>query len=781
MRTVSYLTTAALLLFFATSCEPDNTDQTPTRTAPPHTSALTSPQADRSPPPPTTNPASDIDAGSATDAGTTPALPAPPPRPFVLDEDGQRIPVTVGAAPGYVPDAACQQCHAIVYDDYQHVGMSHSTFQLTDDNLIEDFTDGHFYHEASDSHYDMVRRDGAFFQRRYQLDAHGNRINEVEASVDLVIGSGKTVRTYATRSPAGELFQLPLAWYTQTGRWAMSPGYDRPDHGGFMRQVKRECLFCHNAYPEQPAGTDWLGQPFAFPKTLPNGIGCQRCHGPGAEHLRVAYDPDSGLSALRHSIVNPARLTPKLRDDVCYQCHLQPSANPSSFMRIAGRGDYSYQPGEPLEDYVIIVDYQDKEKQRERFEINHHPYRLRQSLCYLKSEGTMSCLTCHNPHRKPPPEEKTAYYRSRCLSCHALDDCRTPAKEPHGGDCVRCHMPEHRPEDVIGVVATDHLIQRDPPREAFVAPRRELRHKRLGSAHPYFQEHVPDESTLALHMALLDVRQKHVRHLGALRKQIEEDEPVEVEPYLYLARIQRFLDQYEDAEKTYRAALEKNPNVVGIHTGLALVLAREKRYDEAVDAARHAITLNPASADAYHLLGVALQSLGRTHEAGPMFQRVLQLRPYHNDARSNLGKCYAAIGDLPNALKQHAAVIALNPRDIPAYVDLATILVVLKRHNEALEQVRHGIAINPKAFRLQETLGLILAITGQYEEALRSAMKARELGAGDALCSSIEAAVFLHKGETRRAVSALAKSRRRQSTSWLQQTLQEQVRAGLEE
>lgn len=766
MRTVSSLIMAVLLLFCGTNCEPDQTER----------SQGPSPGASSAP-----NISPEIDSGSASDAETAPVAPTTPQRPFVFDDEGQRIPVTVGAAPGYVPDAACQSCHALLYDDYQHVGMSHSTFRLSADNLIEDFDNSHFYHEASDRHYEMVQRDGAFFQRRYQLDANGTRINEIEASVDLVIGSGNTVRTYATRNRAGEFFQLPLSWYTQTGRWAMSPGFDRPDHGGFMRQVKRECLFCHNAYPEQPAGTDQLGQPFAFPQTLPDGIGCQRCHGPGAEHLRVAYDPDSGLSALRSSIVNPERLTPKLRDDVCYQCHLQPSANPSSFMRIVGRGDYSYQPGEPLEDYVIIVDYQDKEKQRERFEINHHPYRLRQSPCYLESDGTMSCLTCHDPHRKPRPEEKTAYYRNQCLTCHELVDCRAPKKEPHGGDCVGCHMPKHRTEDVIEIAVTDHLIQRNPPREEFLAPRKELDRRRLGPAHPYFQEHVADESTLAFHMSLLDIRQKHVRNLKALREQIEETDPDEIEPYLYLARIQRFLDQYEDAETTYRIALEKNPNVVGIHTGLALVLTRQKRYEEAADAARQAVTLNPASADAYHLLGVALQSLGRTREAGPMFQRVLQLRPYHNDARSNLAKCYEAIGDLPNAIKEHTAVIALNPLDIPAYVDLATILVVLKRQDEALERVRHGIAINPEAFRLHETLGLILALTGQYEQALQSAKKARELGAGEALSSSVEAAVFLHKGDTRRAVSALAKARRRQSTSLLQKMLQDRVRAGLDE
>ncbi len=657
--------------------------------------------------------------------------------------------------------------------------MARSLFEPSSDNTIEDFTNGNFYHKASDRHYEMTHRDGKYFQKRYQLDADGNRINEMEASADLVIGSGNTVRTYLTRNPIGELFQLPVSWYTQTKRWAMSPGYDLPNHVGFLKQIKRDCLFCHNAYPEQAAGTDTFGHPATFPAKLPNGIGCQRCHGPGAEHLRVAYKPSSGVNAIRKSIVNPARLEPKLRDDVCYQCHLQPSATPTSFMRVTGRGDYSYKPGEPLIDYVFIVDYQNEEKKRERFEINHHPYRLRQSPCYTKSDGAMSCITCHNPHQKPPASEKTAYYRDRCLTCHANNDCQTPTKEAKGGDCIACHMPAHRTEDVIEIVATDHFIQRDPPQTEFVAPRKEKRKQKLGRPHAYFEDHNLDDSTLALHMGLLAARQKDIQKLKPLESYLKENEPDDVEPYLYLALAQRFFGKHEDAETTYRTALEKHPNAEAIHSGLAHVLARQNRYEASVAAARKAITLNPVSADAFHLLGVALQSLGRTNEAGPAFQRALQLRPFHNDARSNLGKSYAAIGDLAGAAKEHATVIAIDPLDTAAYVDLATVLVFRNRHDEALKRLRHGIKLNPNAFRLHETLGLILAINNQHELAMKSANKARELGAGKATYSAIEAAALLHKGDKPGARAALSQARNRQSTSILKNTLLGRIRANL--
>ncbi|MBW3549201.1 MAG: hypothetical protein KY452_13855, partial [Actinobacteria bacterium] len=75
----------------------------------------------------------------------------------------------------------------------------------------------------------------------------------VEQPVDWVLGSGHTSRTYLYATPGGELYQLPLAWYSQDGgHWAMAPGFDRPDHVGLLRPVRRECMFCHNAYPDVP-------------------------------------------------------------------------------------------------------------------------------------------------------------------------------------------------------------------------------------------------------------------------------------------------------------------------------------------------------------------------------------------------------------------------------------------------------------------------------------------------------------------------------------------------
>ena len=84
---------------------------------------------------------------------------------------------------------------------------------------------------------------------------------------------------------------MPLTWYSaEGGYWAMSPGYDQPNHVGFRRVVDFECMACHNAYPEIQAGSDIPGRTPVFPGRIPEGIDCQRCHGTGREHIRALQE-----------------------------------------------------------------------------------------------------------------------------------------------------------------------------------------------------------------------------------------------------------------------------------------------------------------------------------------------------------------------------------------------------------------------------------------------------------------------------------------------------------
>ena len=362
---------------------------------------------------------------------------------MTLQRHRQLAKILMGAfAAAYFPTVAnalsedariCAGCHHNVWDAYRRTGMGRSFYRPAPENIVEDFTNKNtFYHRPSDSYFTMLQRDGQYYQRRYQLDSGGKQINVMEKRIDYIMGSGNHARAYLHRTAANRLIELPLGWYAEKGGyWAMNPGYDRPDHDGFRRPITYDCMFCHNAYPEIPAGRE---QPFAQPVyagALPEGIDCQRCHGPGARHAKLAGTAGAKREHIRDAIVNPSRLSTQRQLEICMACHLETTSFPlPNAIQRYERGPFSYRPGEPLGDFILNFDHAAGSGREEKFEIVNAAYRLRRSACFLKSNGNMLCTTCHNPHDAPRGEQATAI----TLRCAGNATRRLWASESGWGD-----------------------------------------------------------------------------------------------------------------------------------------------------------------------------------------------------------------------------------------------------------------------------------------------------------------------------------------------------------
>ena len=176
---------------------------------------------------------------------------------------------------GNAPIAAqiCADCHNQIARNHLHTGMGRSFFRPAPANTLEDYTNSEFYHPLSDTHYAMIRREGAYYQRRWQIGFGGKETNVEESSVDYVLGSGNHARSYLHRTPRGTLIELPLGWYSEKGGyWAMSPGFDSR-HPATRRLVSYECVFCHDGYPRIPAGHDAPGSEPIFSSDI-LGISC---------------------------------------------------------------------------------------------------------------------------------------------------------------------------------------------------------------------------------------------------------------------------------------------------------------------------------------------------------------------------------------------------------------------------------------------------------------------------------------------------------------------------
>lgn len=262
-----------------------------------------------------------------------------------------------------------------------------------------------------------------------------------QAVVAYMVGSGDKGVTLLGVEPDGTTRELRLSHYPQEG-WDRTTGQDEtPDTpDGYLGRplaadAQRRCLTCHTtdfraaASGEGPASHD-------------RAIGCEKCHGPGGNHLL----------AMERGFAEPAIARPRLASaeqtiGLCGQCH-RPLNN-----------------GEPPPEDPASVRFQAAS--------------LVRSACYTKSPGSFDCVTCHDPHHDANTDR--AFYERICLACHAspgevLPPVQTGSRRPVDpatllepsrrvpcpvnprSGCVDCHMPSSR-SVMLHSSFTDHHIR----------------------------------------------------------------------------------------------------------------------------------------------------------------------------------------------------------------------------------------------------------------------------------------------------------------------------------
>ncbi len=244
-------------------------------------------------------------------------------------------------------------------------------------------------------------------------------------ALEWAFGSG--VQAYTAVGRAGRRWiEHRISFYAAPARVSLTPGHagrailsaeDALGIGQEPSEIAR-CFGCHaTRVRPTPDGVDLAA--------LEPGVQCERCHGPGSEHVEASGGSDPARA--RKTILNAGRLPASAIVMICGECHRTPKAGQIS-------------PAPELEDPLSV-----------RFQ----PVGLMASRCFQTS-GNLSCLTCHDPHGNVRKEE--AYYTGKCLSCHdgpraVLRACRRTQRE----NCLPCHMRRTTPAPHLSFV--DHRIR----------------------------------------------------------------------------------------------------------------------------------------------------------------------------------------------------------------------------------------------------------------------------------------------------------------------------------
>jgi len=468
--------------------------------------------------------------------------------------------------------------------------------------VIETPTPAEFTHKPSGVHYRIYNEAGhawLSFERPGDPSVRGRK------QLLYYIGSGRRGRSYLFETD-GFLFESPVNWYADARMWDMTPGYQANREIPLNLPAYTSCLHCHVSGMQLPMkGT---ANRYPEPAFTQNGVGCERCHGPGGAHVNGG------------AILNPAKLTPARRDEVCMQCHLEGKAA----IERPGRHLYEFRPGDTLADYTryfVLVGARGA-----GLGAVSQVEALWQSECKKKSGDVMSCTSCHDPHQSPTPQDRVAYYRGKCLACHgAAFGARHHGNRP---DCTGCHMPSSGSSDVAHTQVTDHRI----PRRPRMAPQLWQDAATQRSAprpvpFPASQKVEPRDMALAwVSLVQSGMSADETKERGLLFEGLKQspDDPALLSALGYIEQMRGATDE---ARKLYRKALEFAPESIDAATNLGVIEARAGHVQEAVKLWRDAFQRAPdRSSIGLNIARVYCQA-GRGDEAKTYVLRVLEFSP----------------------------------------------------------------------------------------------------------------------------------------------------------
>jgi tetratricopeptide (TPR) repeat protein len=381
-------------------------------------------------------------------------------------------------------------------------------------------------------------------------------------------------------------------------------------------------------------------------------------------------------------------------NDVCLQCHLQGDVT----VPLGASSPLDFEAGQRLldrrQDFLI-------DGEPELLGVASHGARMLQSRCFTASEGKLTCIHCHDPHR-PASDFSVGEYDRKCLACHASEDCNRETDRAESGGCVQCHMARRPTREGLHLVFTDHAMLRRPhplaQQPSLLAADSEVElisawpnenpgPAALGAAYVLLHETMgPQAPSLRRGRELLsaavaadpqDVQSRYwlgsaLVALGRAQEARQElERVVREQPEWHEARYRLGLadEAAHDAAAAivhYQHLLADVPSWIEPAIRLAQLELSAQRPAEAARVLRHVVQVAP-SATAYASLALAERLAGASHEAAlALVDCAIKLDSREAGAYVTRGTLYLLVGSVAPARADFERALMLDPGNASA-------------------------------------------------------------------------------------------------------------------
>lgn len=615
----------------------------------------------------------------------------------------------------YVGIQTCKLCHQKIYDSFIQTGMGKS-FDLAGKQKSAARFDKQavIYDKKLDFYYHPFWDGDSMKIMEFRLQNRDTVCKRIE-KVDYIVGSGQHTNSHI-ENMNGYLYQMPMTYYTQKGQWDFPPGFENGFNSRFSRKIGLECMSCHNSFPDFREGSE---NKF---NSIPEGINCERCHGPGSFHVQqqqagIKIDTSKYID---YSIVNPGKLPIDLQFDVCQRCHLQ-----GNTVLKKGKSFFDYRPGMKLSDYMVtfLPRYKNAD---DKFIMASHADRLKQSKCFINSlkagenssktsneslrpyKNALTCVTCHNPHVSVKVTGKEVF-NNACKNCHnnnlhnGLCSEKQEIRMERQDNCVSCHMPSSGATDIPHVSVHDHFIRKPIKKEDVEKVKQfiglyavnEQKPSNALKAIAYIQQYEKFESN----PVFLDSAKIYLSDKTS--DELKQNFETLVQLYFNkqdFAKILFYVQQVGKENLLNNFLIKKsydNSNAWTLYR-IAEALNESGNSSDSYLFYKSAERLAPYNLEFKTKLGVSLMAQNKVQEAISVFEATLKENPKFVPALNNLGYAYLISGKVNRADELYHQALALDPDYEALLMNVAGLNIYQKNYKEAKIILQNVLKKNPK-------------------------------------------------------------------------------------